>query len=76
MDKDDFDLSNLHDLFKNNKLLKKTDQATLFHKAIYSTFDDPKYFTSHFGLVIVIFANIVEKKTGFSGEWAIQRFQL
>ena len=79
LDKDDFDLSNLHDLFKNNKLLKKgTDQSTLFHKAIYSTFDDPNYFTSLFWLSYCDFClEIVEKlkkETGFNGEWAIQRF--
>ena len=43
-------LENLHKYYDDHKkLLKKgTDQSTVFHKAIYSSFDEPNYFVSEF----------------------------
>ena len=79
LENDDFELSNIHNLLKDNSLLKKgTDQATILHKAVYSTFDDTNYFFSDFWFSYCEFClKIVEKlkkETGFMGEWAIQRF--
>ena len=73
-------LENLHESFPNHKkLLKKgTDQSTIFHRAIYSTFDDKNFFLTDFwksyselSLEIV---EILKNQTGYSGEWAIQRY--
>ncbi len=73
-------LENLHESFPNHKkLLKKgTDQSTIFHKAIYSTFDDKNFFLTDFwksyselSLEIV---EILKNETGYFGEWAIQRY--
>ncbi len=78
--RDEFDLDNLHHIFINEKtLLKKgTDQATLFHKAIYSTFDQPNYFSTDFWNSYKLLCLEVVKKlkteTGYFGDWAIQRF--
>ena len=73
-------LENLHKSFPNHKkLLKKgTDQSTIFHRAIYSTFDDKNFFLTDFwksyselSLEIV---EILKNETGYFGEWAIQRY--
>ena len=73
-------LENLHESFPNHKkLLKKgTDQSTIFHRAIYSTFDDKNFFLTDFwksyselSLEIV---EILKNETGYFGEWAIQRY--
>ena len=73
-------LENLHESFPNHKkLLKKgTDQSTIFHRAIYSTFDDKNFFLTEFwksyrdlSLEIV---EILKNETGYYGEWAIQRY--
>lgn len=75
-----FELENLHGLLiDEKKLLKKgTDQSTLFHKAIYSTFDEPNYFSSQFWHSYKeLCLEIVDKlkiETCYQGEWAIQRF--
>lgn len=75
-----FTLSSLHKFFnKNQSLLKKgTDQTTLFHKAIYSTFDKPNFFKSEFyinykELALEILKKL-KKETGETGSWAVQRF--
>lgn len=73
-------LENLHKYYDDHKkLLKKgTDQSTVFHKAIYSSFDEPNYFVSEFwknyrklSLEIV---EILKNETEYYGEWAIQRY--
>ena len=75
-----FQLENLHELIiDEKKLLKKgTDQSTLFHKAIYSTFDEPDYFLSQFWQNYKeLCLEIVERlktETCYLGEWAIQRY--
>ena len=75
-----FELENLHNLSsENEKLLGKgTDQATLFHKAIYSTFDEPDHFYSDFWIsyknLCLEIVEILKTNTGFFEEWAIQRY--
>ena len=73
-------LEDLHEIFEDHQklLMKGTDQSTIFHRKIYSTFDDPNYFLSEFwksyrklSLEIV---NILKNQTGYFGEWAIQRY--
>ena len=76
----EFKLEDLHKLSaENEKLLKKgTDQGTLFHKAIYSTFDEPDHFFSDFWFsyrnLCLEIVEILKKNTGFFEEWAIQRY--
>lgn len=75
-----FNLEDLHEIFEEHQelLQKGTDQSTIFHKAIYSSFDDPNYCFTEFYLnytklsleVLVI----LKDQTGYKGEWAIQRF--
>ena len=78
--KNDLNLDTLHELFEDHQILLKngTDQSTIFHKAIYSTFDDPNYFSSDFWKSYrKLSLEIVKKlknKTGYIGEWAIQRY--
>lgn len=73
-------LDNLHETFEDHqKLLKKgTDQSTIFHKLIYSSFDNPNYVSSNFCINYINLAleilDILKDKTGYQGEWAIQRF--
>ena len=75
-----FNLDNLHETFEEHQILleKGTDQATVFHKAIYSTFDDPKFFLSEFWIkyrkLTLEVLEALKKETGYRGEWAIQRF--
>ncbi len=73
-------LEDLHEIFEEHQeLLKKgTDQSTIFHKAIYSSFDDPNYCFTEFcvnyrklSLEVLV---ILKDQTGYKGEWAIQRF--
>ncbi len=73
------ELQNLHNLFNEEKLLQKgTDQSTVFHKAIYSTFDQPSFFLSEFWQNYKkLCLEIVDKlkdETCYLGEWAIQRY--
>ena len=74
-----YKLDYLHYGLSDNTLLKKgTDQSTLFHKAIYSTFDEPNYLYSEFyskyrDLCLKVLEKI-KKVSEFYGEWAIQRF--
>lgn len=78
--KDEFNLDNLHNIFIDEKtLLKKgTDQATLFHKAIYSTFNHANYFSTDFwNSYRVLCLEVVNKlkiDTGYFEDWAIQRY--
>ncbi len=73
-------LEDLHESFEDHKkLLKKgTDQSTFFHKAIYSTFDDPNYFLSDFWKsykkLCLEIIEILKNETRYFGEWAIQRY--
>ena len=75
-----FQLENLHELIIDEKeLLKKgTDQSTLFHKAIYSTFDEPDYFLSQFWQnykeLCLEIVDRLKTETCYLGEWAIQRY--
>ena len=40
----------IEDFIDEKNLLKKgTDQSTVFHKAIYTTFDQPSFFALTFG---------------------------
>ncbi len=74
------DLDELHSNFNfNDSLLEKgTDQSTVFHKAIYSSFDDPNFFATDFwknykDLSLVVLQKL-KNQTGYFGEWAVQRF--
>ena len=77
---DNFELSTLHNSLKNNELIlqKGTDQATIFHKIVYKSFDKSDYFSSEFWKNYKLLClEILEKlkvETGYFGEWAIQRF--
>ena len=73
-------LEDLHEIFEEHQelLQKGTDQSTIFHKAIYSSFDDPNYCFTEFcvnyrklSLEVLV---ILKDQTGYKGEWAIQRF--
>ena len=75
-----FNLEDLHEIFEEQQelLQKGTDQSTIFHKAIYSSFDDPNYYFTEFyvnyrklSLEVLV---ILKDQTGYKGEWAIQRF--
>ena len=74
------ELDDLHNLLvdEENLLQKGTDQSTVFHKAIYSTFDKPSFFQSEFWKNYrILCLEIVDKlknETCFFGEWAIQRY--
>ena len=78
--KDNFELDDLHNASINaKKLLEKgTDQGTLFHKAIYSTFDQSNYFSTSFWqnykIVCLEVLSKLKNETGYLGEWAIQRY--
>ncbi len=76
----DFALENLHDTFCGDidLLQKGSDQSTIFHKAIYATFDKSNYFQTEFweNYKKLCF-DILEKlksETSYFGEWAIQRY--
>ena len=74
------DLDNLHNNFKIGQgILKRgTDQSTIFHKAIYSSFDEPNFLNSQFWKYYTEFClevlNILKIQTGYNGNWCIQRF--
>ena len=76
----DFELENIQNFLKNkNELLKKgTDQSTIFHKSIYSTFDKPNFFKTEFWKsyreLCIEILNKLKNHTGYFGEWAIQRY--
>ena len=78
--KKNYDLNSLHhsEIYKNLRLEKGTDQSTLFHKAVYSTFDESNYFESKFWKSYrKLCLNVLQKlkdERGYFGEWAIQRF--
>jgi len=83
-------LSNLHELFLKNNLkpgdpdqkdllLKKgTDQKTLLHRSIYSSFDDENFLSSDFYRAYYQLCNTIletlKTSTGIKKEWAVQRF--
>ena len=74
------DLESLHDsyTYKDKLLEKGTDQSTLFHKNIYSSFDHPDFLSTNFWKSYkTLCLNILEKlknETEYYGDWAIQRF--
>ena len=78
--KKNFELEDIHDflIYKKRLLKKGTDQSTIFHKAIYSTFDQPSFYMSEFWHNYRVLAlEIVDKlkiETSYFGEWAIQRY--
>ena len=78
--KENFELDDLHNLLvdEKNVLQKGTDQSTLFHKTIYSTFDHPSFFQSEFWknyrLLSLSIVDKLKKETCYFGEWAIQRY--
>ena len=73
-------LNDLHLKFESDKaiLQKGTDQATIFHKAIYSSFDEENFFLSEFWLSYrkhcLSIVEILKQETGYLGDWSIQRF--
>ena len=75
-----FELDDLHNLlvYDKNLLQKGTDQSTAFHKAIYSTFDQPSFFLSEFfhnyRILCLEIVDKLKKDTCYFGEWAIQRY--
>ena len=78
--KKNFELDDIHNLLvdEKNLLQKGTDQSTIFHKAIYSTFDQPAFFLSEFWqnyrLLSLEIVDKLKVETGYVGEWAIQRY--
>ena len=78
--KKNFELDDLHNLLADEKnlLQKGTDQSTVFHKAIYSTFDEPSFFLSEFWqsyrLLCLEVVDKLKKETCYFGDWAIQRY--
>ena len=79
LEDNDYILDNLHrELIDNKRLIFGTDQATLFHKAVYSTFDLPNFYSTKFWFYYKkLCLEIVDKlknKTDYHGEWSIQRF--
>ena len=61
-----------------NLLSKGTDQSTVFHKAVYSSFDNIQFINSDFAvsyysLVSTILSDL-KQSTGYSGDWAVQRY--
>ena len=75
----EYTLDHLHKkLIDNKKLIHGTDQATLFHKAVYSTFDLPNFYSSKFWFYYKkLSLEIVDKlknQTDYYGEWSIQRY--
>ncbi len=75
-----FELSNLHNFLINKEILlqKGTDQATIFHEAVYGSFDKSDYFSSEFWknykLLCFEILDKLKVETNYFGEWAIQRF--
>ncbi len=72
-------LENLHTkLIDNKKLIYGSDQATAFHKAVYSTFDLPNYFSTKFWFyykkICLEIVNKLKNQTDYYGEWSIQRY--
>ena len=73
-------LDNLHLLIDNHKLILKkgTDQSTVFHKAVYSTFDNTDFFKTQFWIqyseLCLEILEILKKRTGYYKEWSIQRY--
>ena len=78
--KKNFELDDLHNLLADEKnlLQKGTDQSTAFHKAIYSTFDEPTFFLSEFfhnyRLLCLEIVDKLKIETCYFEEWAIQRY--
>ena len=76
----DFELDNIQNFFTPKKgILKKcTDQSTLLHKSIYSTFDKPNFFKTDFWKsykeLCLEIVDRLKNDTGYFGEWAIQRY--
>ncbi len=76
----EYELDNLHNILNNDikTLQKGTDQSTLLHKAVYKTFDEPNYFLSKFWssykILCLEIVDKLKKETGYSKDWAIQRF--
>lgn len=84
------DLGNLHELFQKdntkpggpdqeNLLLKKgTDQKTLLHRSIYSSFDEENFLSSNFYWAYYQLCDTIleslKSSTGINKEWAVQRF--
>ena len=74
-----YELDLLHEkLIDNKKLIYGSDQATIFHKAIYSTFDLPNFYSTKFWFYYkMLCLEIVEKlkkQTNYYGAWSIQRY--
>jgi len=78
--KDNFEFSELHQLLTDKEILLQqgTDQATIFHKAVYSSFDKSDYFSSefwkHYKFLCNEILNQLKIETDYFGEWAVQRF--
>ena len=78
--KKNYELDDLHNLLVHDKnlLQKGTDQSTAFHKAVYSTFDQPSFFRSEFfqnyRILCLEIVDKLKNETCYFGEWAIQRY--
>ena len=75
----DYCLDHLHKkLIDNKKLIYGTDQATLFHKSVYSTFDLPNFYSTKFWLhykkLCLEIVDKLKNETDYYGEWSIQRY--
>ena len=75
----EFVISHLHnELTNNRRLMEGSDQDTLFHKAVYSTFDLPNFYSTEFWKCYKkLCLKVTDKlkiQTGYYGEWSIQRY--
>ena len=77
---DSFEFITSHNFVKKNAIIlqKGTVQATIFHKAVYSSFDKSDYFFSEFWnnykLLCLKISENLKFETDYFGEWAIQHF--
>lgn len=75
----DCELHDLHkELINNEKLIEGSDQATFFHKKVYTTFDHPNFYSTSFWknykkLSLEILAEL-KNETGCNDLWSIQRY--
>ena len=74
-----YELDLLHKkLINNKKLIYGSDQATIFHKAIYSTFDLPNFYSTkfwfHYKKLCLEIVDKLKNQTNYYGEWSIQRY--
>ena len=75
----ELELSELHNALIDNHILKEgSDQSTLFHNAVYSTFDQPNFHSTEFWInykkICLEIVDNLKKDTGYYGLWSVQRY--